>query len=232
MSIRFTNVEMAVNMQVGAISNQSFSGKIRETKKGNEYETSNEGKKYIPLIQLGAIGTSMGLKNAIGDFNPTDYLLSDTGKAGKVGVGAVLGTVALLGATTIGIGAIYDAVINKTRRSDADKFAETGKVEDRTNKGKKIGAGIGLGGSVLGLLLSHKRLNNLNVSNFISIALEVATWTSFGAIYDYAVNKSRTKLAYKADLAAKNEAKLEAKMDEKITQAISEKNEEVTVKKD
>lgn len=213
-------------MQVGVISNnQIFSGKIKKTEKGNEYEKSNEGKKYAPLCMFASTGISMAIDKALDKFSPAGYLLFEAKNGNKNAYAAIAGTVVIIGAISIGIGAIIDAIINKTRRNDTDKFAKTGEISKKTNKGKINGAIIGIGTGALSLLLSHKPLRTMGASGFKVVPMEIASWAALGAIYDHGVNKFRAQLDKKEQKIDKEEIP-----DEKITEK-AEESEEATVKK-
>lgn len=169
-------------MQVGAIQNQSFSGKIKETKKGNKYETSNDGKKLYPLITAGAAGIVTAFELQKGTFeNYYKEEMKEIQKVfGKSGTKAAMVGIVVAGAALGGFiyGAIIDALANGRRRKDSDKFAETGESPTNTNKGKVVCAGIGLvlGGISLTLMNFHEKfesftaklLNSFNT--FIPIA--------------------------------------------------------------
>lgn len=223
-------------MIVNAINSTTFSGKIKTTKNGNEYEKSNEGKKFVPLVGLTGLAVSTGaglvtfkkdelFKKMLEETKQNDFEreVFDTFKTSlrankKVLVlGGAAGLVAIA-AVSIGIGAIFDAMINKTRRKDADKFAETGSIDQSANKGKKIGAGIGL---AIGSLSLANILRSENIAKLKNIAKDIPTeaiekefktpkaykfgiipylvaiYTAYGAIYDHGVNKFREKLADK-----------------------------------
>ncbi len=173
-------------------NNRLFFGKVKKTKKGNEYEKSNEGKKIVPAVIVGReiFNTVCNSKKnkkkyALLYQNLKKYskkeglnLSTDVIKkrakqaliAGKVYDFAGIALFGLLA------GIIIDAITNSTRRKDSDDFQQTRKVPEKTNKGKKIGAGIGLGlGGISALRAwykgTHKRIiveNNSKLAEKIS----------------------------------------------------------------
>lgn len=175
-------------MQVNSVKScPTFSA---QTKKGNEYEKCNEGKKIIPIVGLTEIALLANLnkkaKESYGFFiNKEKPLVS------------VVATIAILGALYVGLGAILDSVINKTRRKDADKFAETGEVPEKTNKGKNVCVSIGLGMGLVSLLSSRKPLKSMDFQDFLVVPSELIAWGAAGVIYDNAVNKFRNKATNK-----------------------------------
>lgn len=192
-------------MNVNSLNSMTFMGKIAQTKNGNEYEKSNEGKKYVPVIGAAAIGTATLVSK-----NYRKLLSASQFPGG--GAGILLYTLGIM----LGIGAIVDGAINKTRRKDSDKFAQTGEVSPKTNKGKiNMGLiGLGIEGLTMGMiaygLKSLKKLDKyvsntaefqniskmMSLKKFAPIALMgVIEYFLFGSIYDKAVNKSREKLA-------------------------------------
>lgn len=225
-------------MQVGMIQNQPFLGKIKETKKGNQYETSNTGKIATPLIAIAKIGANVLFTKAVG---PTDFKLTDLNKAFEKNKKVFYAGGGIIAAVTIGasliVGAIYDAVINHTRRKDADKFAETGKVSGKSDIGKKILGAIGLvvGGFSLAkvilneeLLAEVNKMKNPKLYKFSLIPIFTIAGIINGAVYDHGVNKFRDQLSYKADIAARNKAKLDAEIDTKIEEKIKAQTQNTT----
>ena len=169
-------------MQISAISqNQNFKG-IQKTKKGNEYETYNNGKIY---------GTLLTACDLLGDVSFKNLALLTFG-------GFVLG-------------AITDNQVNKTRAQDADKFAETGKVSPKTNKCTKISSLIGCGlGTIASIWMYLHFKNSKNpiktwqkVITPIFPILGAISVASIGLTYDTGVNKFRTKLKQKAKIQNK-----------------------------
>lgn len=220
-------------MNINAINSTTFSGKIKTTKNGNEYEKSNEGKKIMPLVAASFLTANIGaeavmlkksglLDDTLEKFKQSDAQknildnikksLKENKKTAIISGAAIL---AILAAITVGVGAIFDAMINKTRRKDADKFAKTENVSENTNRGKKIGAGIGLAMGGYNLIKSMRAENMLSAAKgiptesiekilkyqkankFIIAPLVLASYIADGAIYDYGVNKFREKLADK-----------------------------------
>lgn len=197
-------------MQVGAIQNQSFSGAIRETKNGNIYEKSNEGKKLYPLIAAGTsvVGTSIILANlknenniekimgaidssegvAKSEIKKVLELMNKPGvKAGVVGLAAAC---AALGGLIIGV--IIDAIANGTRRNDADRFAELGEKPQKTNKGKLVCGSIGLGLGLLSLgsiqiTQGMAELNKKAVENVVKNVKDATFGLKFLKAYKYAI---------------------------------------------
>lgn len=226
MSKKFTNVRKVAKMQVGAINNQAFGGKIKETKNGNEYEKSNEGKKYYPV--LAAVG--MGLNFATDNYAAKMFKLKPISNA--IGLGVV----------AVGVGAIVDAFANKTSRQDADRFAESGIVPEKTNKGKKFMVGLGLAFSAFNTFgveyLAKKILANgayfiesskkeilsamhqTKGQKAVMLIGGLVGSLAIGQMYDSGVNKSRAKLEKKAEAEAKLDAKIEEKVDAALSQRI------------
>lgn len=166
-------------MQIKPINNQTFSAK---TKQGNEYQKSNTGKMLTPLVMLGATALAIPFDKT----NLDGYLLFKSKEKPAL---AITASIAVLAAIGVGIGAIVDAISNKTMRKDADEFAKTGEVQQNTNKGKKICAGIGLLSGIASVLFSPKR-----ASDFIDIPRELIAYTALGFMYDNTVNAFRDKL--------------------------------------
>ena len=218
-------------MQVGSINNQTFGGKIAKTKQGNEYEKSNEGKKFVPVAGVAAGAVAIGTYKATGLIDPLlkavnklskDPLTKNTMKKFNSIAKLSIPTITLAGLFATGM--VFDAMINKTRRKDADKLAESEIMPENTNKGKIIGAITGLVAGGLGLLSltniqkpakqeivmsSDKALNKIfttlskvkfKPSKALKIAyvpLAIAAYTAFGAVYDHGVNKARKQMTEK-----------------------------------
>ena len=103
-------------MSISAINNiaqTSFTGKIKTTKSGNQYEKTNSAKKILPaLVAVGWIGTSAVLGKGQGFKNGFLPVL------GLLGIDAVP---SMAGAFLMG--AIIDGLRNKHARNSADKVA-------------------------------------------------------------------------------------------------------------
>lgn len=133
-------------MQVRAINNNQLNfGTVKETTKGNQYETSNEGKKIYPIVAIATAGISTAILLKTGAL---ERLYSEEIKELplKSGTKTLIGGISVAAAALGGFiwGAVIDVVANGRRRKDADKFAETGKKPTETNKGKLICGAIGL----------------------------------------------------------------------------------------
>ncbi|MFA7659443.1 MAG: hypothetical protein WCY19_08420 [Candidatus Gastranaerophilaceae bacterium] len=228
-------------MSVSGVNSVAFAGKIKATKQGNEYEKSNEGKKYYPLVAVagltaeGLLGIGeikkalnsnvldryfkdLNLENSLfGPLKPVETKMSK-GKIAGLATGFLIATAGV----AVGFGAILDAIINKTRKKDADKFAQTEVAQKRTNKGKKVCTWIGLGIGAISLL-DKIRTKAPKKSLIATIPLALASWFAIGAIYDHGVNKFRNNLQNKADKAVDNEVKLDKKIEEKVNEKIEEK---------
>lgn len=176
-------------MQVSSVSqNIMFNGKIRKTDNGNDYESSSTGKTVLPIIA------------AAGNIFDA---VAETKKNGPAkGVGFWLLAIGVC----YGIGALLDNGINKTRKKDADKYAQTGEISKNTNKGKKIGTEIGAGiGAAVALtcyavIASKKQQTNKAVKLLpvLFIPLSVLPGLFYGWIYDHGVNKFRKSLLQKS----------------------------------
>lgn len=183
-------------MNVGSVNSVTFNGRIKETEIGVKYEKSNEGKKYYPLIPL----AGLGLHFAINPDSALELFKSTPMPKDKVTAAAtVIATAIGVGAIAVGLGAILDAFINKTRRKDANKLAVTSKLDSDTNKGKKVCTAIGAGVAALGLITKHSSFGIKSGNKIITAIITTAGWLGIGAIYDHGVNKFRHKLAEKAD---------------------------------
>lgn len=210
-------------MSVNGVNSVSFAGKTAMTEKGNEYKKSNEGKKLFPLLGLAGFGISTAINPSYINIPKEQGGLGGMKYKGLIIAGSAIGSAAIC----LGYGAITDMFINKARRKDADKFAETGMVSKKTNKGKEIGAAIGLSLGALSLgsiqlvekiIKQNPKLPKINISRtkkLSMIPMAVALWTSAGAILDHGKNKFRDKLAAEADF--------NAKVEEKVAEAITEK---------
>lgn len=185
-------------MNVNCLNSAPFRGRTSITINRNDYEKSNEGKKLFPF----ALISSMGLQYAINKdafqarmFDKNEHL-SKGGKIATIAFGVAA-------ASIIG-GVIIDAFINGKRRNDADKFAKAKNAPDKTNKGKKVCALIGLGVSSLVALVKFgsNKISGISFTKaqkVLAISVTMAYWLGLGAIYDHGVNKFRQKLAEKAE---------------------------------
>lgn len=200
-------------MNVNNINPVNFKGSIRETASGNQWERSNDGKKYLPLIGLAGTATGFALDPA--SFKPIIQWTKKNKAFALISGGIFI-------AASLGVGAIFDAIINKARRNDADKFAKTGKIPNETNKAKKIMGSIGLGIGAIGLLTKGKSI----ASKALGLVITTGFWITEGAIIDHGVNKFRDKLSIKAQKADVAEAKLENKIENIIENKIEDKVEE------
>lgn len=175
-------------MQVCSVSqNQNFNGSIQRTPAGNEYETSNTGKYAV---------TSLAAANALLSIS---FAPKNTPGASKV---ITLITSAAIG---LGFGAIVDHLVNKTRKNDADRFEKTKRVPEKTNKGKMVTTGIGVGMGLIGNALVSAVSKKAGVQKppaFVTVGLATLTWFIYGLIYDNGINKFREKLAQKAEAKA------------------------------
>ena len=188
-------------MNVGSVNSVGFTGKISKTKNGNGYEKSNEAKKYLSLIALPLAGVNVAT-NSTDVTEIIDGFKAMPTKQMKIAV-ALAGVVGMVGAT-IGVGAIFDAIINKKRRNDADKFAETGVNPGIYSKGKKVCMGIGVALAPIAALITEGPAK----VKALSAAICAIGWASDGVIYDFAVNKARAKFANKAPLKIESKASL------------------------
>lgn len=151
------------------------------TDNGNEYQKTNAGKKAIPAV----FAAQTLISGAI---------LAKASKGiskGVLAVGTVIGA-AVMAVLGLGVGAIVDAISNRTIRKDADKYAETGNIPQNTNHGKRNGLGIGLGLCLISLLRGNKETPAFNKA--FSFALTLAAYTFYGGVYDHSVNKFRENL--------------------------------------
>ena len=102
-------------MAISAINNiaqTSFTGKIKTSKNGNQYEKTNSGKKVLPGI-VAAAWAAGGLILGRGNLEATKGWLT------------VLGLKAIPSmATAFLAGAIIDGLRNKHARKSADKVAQ------------------------------------------------------------------------------------------------------------
>lgn len=109
-------------MNVNSVNQMTFTGKIAQTKNGNEYNKTNSGKKVgiatgLGLTAFRAIKQRAQLKGFLSIVNNKAI------KAIAFAGGILLGTAINVG-IFLGLGAIADAIINKIRRNKADKKAE------------------------------------------------------------------------------------------------------------
>lgn len=150
-------------MQLNNVNSVAFKARTRE---GNRYEKSAEGKKFVPLIGIATMGASAIALKKFGILDEIVKPLQEMMKTSEKNVlfssflasGLALGALISL-PIMIGIGQVVDLFINKTRRKDADKLAQTGIVQGDTNSGK---ISLGILGVVMAAItaagghLSHK----------------------------------------------------------------------------
>lgn len=227
-------------MNVSSVNSVAFGGKIKETKNGNQYEKSNIGKIFIPLISLSVTSISLLNKKSQGViYQNFSKEVGEIAKVTKSSKAAVVVNVALRFASMLTIGAIFDGIINKKRRKNADKFAEKKEVPEKTNKGKIVCSAISLGlfGVMYSLTSALNKLNKVSkespkgynkMPGFSTFALGMTTWLLYGTVYDHGVNKFSDKLASNA----LRDKALEKRLDSKIDEKVQEKLKEMAVKKD
>ena len=171
-------------MQISKISpNLTFGGSIQRTDKGHEYEKTNVAKGWL---------TGFSVAGALLDF------AVEKGTIGEKLVHGALGV-----AIAFGLGALIDHWANKQRGRDADSFAETKKVPEKTHRGVSICTKIGLIiGSIstligYGFLLSKKEAVSTarKFAPLILLPVSVLTTLVYGLLYDVGVNKFRTQLS-------------------------------------
>lgn len=184
-------------MQVLAINQKnSFDGKTKKTEKGNEYKSTNAAKIVLPV--LSAIG-----------------LLSEKAEGRKIKLGNAAFTLGL----NIGIGFLLDNYVNKTRKSDVDIFAQTGKVKNKTHKGLGIGTAIGTGfGLIYSLaLMAISKTKSAKLLLLYTPLCAVGGLLDGWLFYDLGVNKTRKQLAQKAEIKKEIEQTINKKTEEKIS---------------
>lgn len=149
-------------MSISSVNSINFQGKIKETKNGNQYEKYNGGKKSLPLVCAGiaAIPTALIMNSNLLD---AIYRLSNSGLPQKsirlTDKAKVVGLLAGVGALTGLIsGLVIDAFVNHRRRKDVDKLVEKNQIKEKTNKGKLIFGGIGVGLGALESIASFMAL--------------------------------------------------------------------------
>jgi hypothetical protein len=167
-------------MKVSSInSNVEFSSKIKKTEKGNEYKSTNVAKIVLPALSTASI-------------------LADKMLGQKLNLpAAVLG----LGIST-GLGFLWDHYVDKTRKDDADVFAQTSEVKKKTHKGLGLGTAIGAG---YGLIYSLAIMAISKTKSAKPLLLNIPIFTLGGLIegalfYDLRVNKTRKQLAQKVEI--------------------------------
>ncbi len=183
-------------MNVNSVNQMAFTGKVATTKNGNEYEKTNSMKLIFPVAGVATAGVSWlfngrVIKKAIKEiFKEVDIAdFSSVTKKYKGIIGAGIGVGMLVG--WLAEGSIVDAIINKCRRNDADKVAQTGEHLNKTNNGKIILGSISLVSSAISLL---NKANAFIPKKSIAIgsAIGLASSIILGSIIDNKINKTRT----------------------------------------
>lgn len=167
-------------------SNTVFSSNTKKTENGNEYKSTNVAKVVLPSISAATI------------------LLEKAGGA-KLNIPMCILNLGV----SVGAGFLLDHFVDKTRKEDADIFAQTNDVKDKTHKGLGIGSLIGAGYgavyaiAVMAISKSHSAKALLSIP---VCALEGLI--DGGLFYDLRVNKTRKELLQRADIQKQVEQKI------------------------
>lgn len=211
-------------MQINAVNNnQQFKGAIRETKKGNIYEKSNECKKWMPVVTTTTAGIGIiihSIAERMGHISPQANLLP----AKLAPLGNLFRFLAAPLAGLI-IGAICDPFVNITRRKDADTLAETGQIKQDTNRGKIFFAASDALLESINLFAIKKTSGSINKFNIIAAVVGTLSSLCLGAVYDLGVNKFRDRLAYNAEVQAEKQAEFNKRIEEQVNQIIMSKTQ-------
>lgn len=173
-------------MNVPCINSITFKGQIAKTKDGNDYEKSNEGIKYVPVVSALAV-----ISNEI--LNKKDAIFSSGENSGSKKFGIVVA----IAAGALICGAVMDWFIDRRRQKDADYFAQTNKI-------KPSNSSVKAGWTIFGLLdtLANHIMGDYKdmttSQKFGQYACGAILGLMVGCIYDHGVDKFREKLAHQS----------------------------------